>query len=85
MQEKREEKLADNVLDGIKQLQDKALSLFDKMEEQGDYRGAVLAAREARECILSANELITKAGAFKAGGTSEPLQVRVVFIGANVG
>lgn len=68
-QERREERLADNVFDGIKQLQDKALSLLGKMESDGDYRGAVLAAREAQECLLSANELLARAEALKAAGT----------------
>src|SRR5262249_31561608 len=61
MQERREEKLGDSIFDGIKRLQDKALGLLGKMEEQGDYRGAVLASREARECLLSANELLVRA------------------------
>lgn len=55
VQEKRDEKLGDSVFDGIKGLQGKALELLGKMEEQGDLRGAVLAAREARECLLSAS------------------------------
>lgn len=58
-QEKREERLGDNIFDGIKSAQGKALELLGKMEEQGDYRSAVLAAaREAREALLSANELL---------------------------
>ncbi|HKW35862.1 MAG TPA: hypothetical protein VJN92_22845 [Candidatus Acidoferrum sp.] len=79
VQEKREEKLGNTLFDGIKQLQDKALDLLGKMEEQGDYRGAVLAAREARECLLSANELLARAG---SGPNGAQIDVRVTFIGA---
>jgi len=81
VQEKREEKLGDSVFDGIKRLQDKALELLGKMESEGDYRGAVLASREARECLLSANELLARAEALKSAGTGEML-VKVVHIGA---
>ena len=77
-QEKREEKLRDNIFDGIKSVQGKALELLGKMEEQGDYRGAVLAAREAREALLSANELLEKAEALRAGSQ---MAFRVEFIG----
>lgn len=54
-------------MDGIKRLQDRVLGLLDKMESEGDRRGAVLASREARECLLSANELLARAEALKAG------------------
>jgi len=43
------------------QLQRKALELLGKMESEGDYRGAIGASREARECLVSANELTAKA------------------------
>lgn len=82
-QEKREEKLDNSIFDEIKQLQDKALSLFEKMEEQGDYRGAVLAAREARECLLSANELLARAEALKGAGPGE-MVIKIVHIGGSV-
>ncbi|HKE35576.1 MAG TPA: hypothetical protein VKB66_10245 [Candidatus Acidoferrum sp.] len=83
-EERREEKLGDGIFDGIKQLQDKALDLLGKMEADGDYRGAVLAAREARECLLSANELLARAEALKSGGPGEMI-VKVVHVvaGAN--
>ena len=81
VQEKREERIGNSVFDEIKQLQEKALSLFGKMEEQGDYRGAVLAAREARECLLSANELLARAEALKNASPGETV-VKIVHIGA---
>ena len=80
-EERREEKLGDGIFDGIKQLQDKALDLLGKMEADGDYRGAVLAAREARECLLSANELLARAEALKSAGPSTTV-VKIVHIGA---
>ena len=39
---------------------DKALELLGRMEEQGGYRGAIVPSREARECLLSANELLVR-------------------------
>lgn len=54
-------------MDGIKRLQDRVLGLLDKMESEGDRRGAVPASREAQECLLSANELLARAEALKAG------------------
>jgi hypothetical protein len=47
-QERREEKLGDSIFDEMRRLQRKALELLGKMESQGDYRGAVVAARSAR-------------------------------------
>ena len=79
MQERREEKLGDSIFDGIKQLHAKALELLGQMESDGDYRGAVLAAREARECMLSANELLARAEALKSAGPSE-MVVKVVHV-----
>jgi hypothetical protein len=43
------------------------------MEADGDYRGAVLATREARECLLSANELLVTAEALKGAGRTDAL------------
>jgi len=53
------------------------------MESDGDYRGAVLAAREAQECLLSANELLARAEALKAAGNSGEMVVKIVHIGAS--
>lgn len=47
------------------------------MESQGDYRGAIVAAREARECLLSANDLLTRAN--EAG--QERIVVTVEYVG----
>jgi hypothetical protein len=78
VQQKREEKIGFSVFDGIKALQGKALELLGKMESDGDYRGAVLAARGGRESLLAANELLTRAEALKGEGQ---LAFRVEFIG----
>jgi DNA transposition AAA+ family ATPase len=45
-QERREEKLGDTIFDEIRRLQGKALELLSKMESEGGYRGAIVAARE---------------------------------------
>jgi hypothetical protein len=82
LQERREVKLEDNIFDGIKHLQGKALELLAKMESDGDYRGAVLASREARECLLSANELLARAEALKGAGQAAVV-VKFVHIGGN--
>ena len=49
------------------------------MESECDYRGAVLASREARECLLSANELLARADALKDG--RREMTVKIVHIG----
>ena len=58
------------------------MDLLGKMEADGDYRGAVLASREARECLLSANELLARAEALKAAGSSGEMLVKIVHISA---
>lgn len=75
-EERREVKAGDSVLDGITALQEKALDLLGKMETAGDFRGAIVAAKEARECLLAANELVAR-----AGGSAE-IVVTVRHIGA---
>jgi len=60
-QERREEKLGDSIFDEIRRLQGKALELLAKLESQGDYRGAIVAALEVRECLQSLNSLVTRA------------------------
>jgi len=60
-QERREENLGDTIFDEIRRLQGKALELLGKMESEGDYRDAIVAAREVRECLVSLNGLLTKA------------------------
>ena len=60
-QERRDENLGDSIFDDIRRVQRKALELLGKMESEGDYRGAIVAAREVRECLVSLNGLLTKA------------------------
>jgi hypothetical protein len=47
---------ADNLLDDVKDLQNKALSILSKAEAEKDYRAATSAIREARGCL----ELLAK-------------------------
>jgi len=77
-QERREERLGDTIFDDIRRLQGKALELLGKMESEGDYRGAIVAAREVRECLVSLNGLLTK-----AEGGSGGIAVRVEFVGGS--
>ncbi len=71
-QERREEKLGDNILDGIRQLQARGLGLLDKMESEGDHRGSIVAVRELKELWLSLDALVAKAQG------SGPAEVRVL-------
>lgn len=75
IEERREVKIGERILDGIQQLHEKDLELMSKMEENGDYRGAVLASREARECLVSRAELESKSSA------SSSVAVTVEYIG----
>lgn len=79
-EERREVKAGDSVLDGITALQEKALDLLGKMETAGDFRGAIVAAKEARECLLAANELVAR-----AGGSSEIVVTVRHIVGAQGG
>src|SRR5215469_1209644 len=72
-QERREEKLGDSIFDEIRLLQSKALELLGKMESEGDYRCAIVVAREVRECLVSLNGLLTKAEG-GSGGISISIQ-----------
>jgi len=49
--EKREESLGANVLAEAERLRAKAWELLKRAEDEGDTRGAVVALREARECL----------------------------------
>ena len=73
--ERRGEKLGDSIYDEVTRLQNKALELLVKMESEGDYRGAIVALREARECLVSANGLLVKA----EGGFG--IKVEIVMVG----
>ena len=61
-QERREEKLGDSIYEEMRRVLAKLWELLGKMESEGDHRGAVVAAREVRECLQSLNNLVTKAG-----------------------
>jgi hypothetical protein len=67
--EHKEESLGNTIFDEIRRVQGKALDLLVKMESQGDYRGAIVAAREARECLVSLSTLLSKAEVGSGGIT----------------
>lgn len=53
-QERRGEKLRDSItFDEIRRVQRKAMELLGKTESEGDYRGAIVAAGEVREYLVS--------------------------------
>lgn len=60
-QERREEKLGDTIFDEMRRVLAKAWELLGKIESTGDYRGAIVALREVRECLESLNTLVAKA------------------------
>ena len=80
IQEKREERLGDSLLNEMQRVQHKAWELLGKMEAEGDHRGSVVALREVRECMESLGEMLAKAEALKAGGGGA-MVVKIVHIG----
>jgi hypothetical protein len=75
--ERREDKLGENLLDEMRRAQRKAWELLAKAESKGDYRGAIVALREARECLESLGEMLARAGS--AGGKQQ-MVIRVVLV-----
>jgi len=56
--EAREIVNADNLLDQVKSLQEKALELLDKAEAQNDFKTALIGVREARGCCELLGKLL---------------------------
>jgi hypothetical protein len=77
-EEKREERLGDNLIEGMIRIQRKLWEILAKMEANGDHRGEVVALREVRETMESQNKLLEKA---QGNGPSETV-VRIIHIGA---
>ena len=71
-EEKREERLGDNLIEGMSRIQRKLWEILAKMEASGDHRGEVVALREVRETMESQNKLLEKAQG------SGPAEVRVL-------
>jgi len=61
VQEKREEKAGERVLDEIQRVQRKLWEVLGKMEAPEDHRGSGVALREIRECMESHDERLAKA------------------------
>ena len=72
VQEKREERLGETLLEQMNRVQRKAWELLGKMESEGDHRGSVVALREVRECMESLGEMLARAEALKASGQDRP-------------
>jgi hypothetical protein len=78
--ERREECLGDNLLDEMRRMNRKAWDLLGSAESEGDYRGAIVALREARECIEAQDKMLARAAEF--GGNGGPMfQVAIVYNG----
>jgi hypothetical protein len=74
---KREEDLGESLLDELQRMNRKAWELLAKAEAEGDYRGAIVALRVARECIEAQEAMLSRAG---SGGPVQ-IDVRVVALG----
>ena len=68
IQEKREERPGDSLLNEMHRVQRKAWEILAKMEAEGDTRGSVVALREVRECMESLGNMLARAEALKAAG-----------------
>jgi len=77
--ERREEQIGDNVLGEMRRAQRKAWALLDKAEAEGDVRGAIVALREARECIESLGEMLSRAE--ESGAEHNPWRLTVTHVG----
>jgi hypothetical protein len=78
--ERREERLGDSLFDEMRRMNGKAWELLGKAESEGDYRGAIVGLREARECIEAQEKMLSRAA--EAGGNGGPMfQVAIVYSG----
>ena len=77
--ERREEQLGDNLLDEMRRIQRKAWQLLAKAEAGGDVRGAIVALREARECIESLGHMLSLAS--DTAPALNTMTVRVIYLG----
>lgn len=76
-QTKRDERIGDGICEQLRQVLNRTWQVVDKMESEGDNRGAIVALREVRECLESIKELVLKA----EGGPNE-ITVRIIHIGS---
>jgi hypothetical protein len=76
--ERREERLGDNLLDEIRRMNRKAWELLGKAEAEGDFRGAIVALREARECVESQDAMLARA--IKAEALTSPPEIRIEIV-----
>jgi hypothetical protein len=81
--ERREERLGDSLLNEMRRMNRKAWDLLGKAESEGDYRGAIVGLREARECIEAQDKMLSRAA--EAGGNGGPMfQVAIVYGGQSL-
>ena len=77
--ERREEQLGDNLLDEMSRAQRKAWELLGKAEADGDVRGAIVALREARECVATLGDMLSRAA--ETASAQDTMTVRVIHLG----
>ena len=91
--EGQEEKRGLDLLEEAERVRHKALELLGKLEAEGDYRGAIVAVREARECLDTLGKLLTGADGVSLAGIPDaaileeakrrglrmPVNIRVVY------
>lgn len=72
------ERLEDDLLAQIRRLADRAWALLDKMEGEGDLRGAVIGLRETRETLATLNELLGRAGGEPGTSVSPEVDMAII-------
>ncbi len=77
--EKREERLGDSLLEGMKAIHSKGWELLGQLEAEGDRRGAIVALREVRECWQSLGEMLSRA---QSGGSAD-VRVEIIHVGGS--
>jgi hypothetical protein len=79
--EKREERLGQSLLDDMRRVHRKAWELLARAESDGDHRGAIVALREARECLESLGEMLAMTDAANGAANSPRTSIIVRFVG----
>jgi hypothetical protein len=79
--ERREERFGDVLLEQIRGLGRKALELLAKMEGESDYRGSIVALREARECIGAQADLLMQAVKTETANSQQEITVTILEVG----
>lgn len=77
--------IADDLLQQIKALRNKAISILQKAEEAGDYRTALMGIREARGCVETLLEVegeLDRRGVVNVVVNPEWIEIRTILLAA---